>query len=177
MDKKQIKNTRDGYHLNSAYWQNKKKTIPPLSDKSFQVAFGMLLGDASIYRVSREAALKFEQGQKQRYFLYHLFDIFQSYCFMKEPGIRLVDGHIKSYWFQTFSHQSFSHLFDILCQKSGNKWKKTIRKGILTSYLTPRALAYWIMCDGSLQNDEKSLILHTSGFSLEENNVLSDELN
>jgi hypothetical protein len=33
------------------------------------------------------------------------------------------------------------------------------------------------MCDGSLQNDEKSLILHTSGFSLEENTVLSDELN
>ena len=33
------------------------------------------------------------------------------------------------------------------------------------------------MCDGSLQNDKKSIILHTQGFSEKENLLLSSELN
>lgn len=33
------------------------------------------------------------------------------------------------------------------------------------------------MCDGSLQNDNRTMILHTQSFTLEENLVLSSELN
>lgn len=33
------------------------------------------------------------------------------------------------------------------------------------------------MCDGSLQNDKKSIILHTKAFSEKENIILSKELN
>lgn len=33
------------------------------------------------------------------------------------------------------------------------------------------------MCDGSLQNDSKIMILHTQGFSKAENDILSHELN
>jgi LAGLIDADG DNA endonuclease family len=33
------------------------------------------------------------------------------------------------------------------------------------------------MCDGSLQKDKKTIILHTQGFSLKENSILSNELN
>jgi hypothetical protein len=33
------------------------------------------------------------------------------------------------------------------------------------------------MCDGSLQNDKKTMILHTQSFSFEENLILSNELN
>lgn len=33
------------------------------------------------------------------------------------------------------------------------------------------------MCDGSLQKDGQTVILHTQSFSFEENSLLSDELN
>lgn len=33
------------------------------------------------------------------------------------------------------------------------------------------------MCDGSLQNDKKTIILHTQGYTKEENCICSDELN
>ena len=57
------------------------------------------------------------------------------------------------------------------------KWKKTIRKGLICDYLTPKGLAYWIMCDGSLQKDNRTLNLHTQSFCLEENSILATELN
>jgi hypothetical protein len=43
-----------------------------------------------MYKVSKEALIKFEQGYKQEEFLRHLFDIFKLYCFMEEPGIRIT---------------------------------------------------------------------------------------
>lgn len=33
------------------------------------------------------------------------------------------------------------------------------------------------MCDGSLQNDKKTVVLHTQGYTFKENSILSDELN
>lgn len=33
------------------------------------------------------------------------------------------------------------------------------------------------MCDGSLQNDKKTIVLQTQGYTLKENYILSDELN
>lgn len=47
----------------------------------------------------------------------------------------------------------------------------------LQTVLTPRVLAYWIMCDGSLQKNKKTLILHTQGFTKEDNQSCSDLLN
>lgn len=82
---------------------------------------------------------------------------------------------IKSYWFKTFTHSSFSDpsggsLFYI-------EGKKVIQKGLITNHLTDIGLAYWIMSDGSLQKDKKTLILHTQGFTFQENEILSIELN
>lgn len=54
--------------------------------------------------------------------------------------------------------------------------KKKISKNLILDYLTPQK-AYWIMCDGCLQNDKKTIILHTQGFNLKENSILSSELN
>ena len=38
----------------------------------------MILGDASIYKVSTEAYIKFEQGYEQQAFLIYLFDKFKN---------------------------------------------------------------------------------------------------
>ena len=83
-----IKNYKNGYHLNSSYWQNYKKTLPLLPQHCFDIAIGMILGDASIYKVSNQAYIKFEQGYKQQAFLENLFDNLKTYCFMDKPGKR-----------------------------------------------------------------------------------------
>ena len=80
---------RDGHHLNSKYWQEWKKQLPALPLELTEVAVGMVLSDACMYKVSTQALIKFEQGYLQEGFLLHLFDIFKSYCFMEEPGRRV----------------------------------------------------------------------------------------
>lgn len=170
---KKINNSRNGYHFNSKYWQKYKQSLPALPQHLFEVAVGMMLGDASIYKVSREAYIKFEQGHKQDAFARHLFEIFKTYCFMEQPGIRIKAGKTKSYWFKTFSHKSFTRLWELFCK---NK-RKAIHKNLIVNHLTPRGLAYWIMCDGSLQSDRASIILHTQSYTQEENFILSSELN
>lgn len=138
----------------------------------------MLLGDATMYHVSREAYIKFEQERHQKLFADHLFEIFNQYCFMPAPKERLNrDQTLKSYWFKTFSFPDFTRLYLLFYQKQGNRRLKSIKKGLVLKELTPRGLAYWIMSDGSLQKDGKTMILNTQGFSHSENLILSDELN
>jgi hypothetical protein len=46
----------------------------------------MLLGDATMYKVSRNALIKFEQGYRQESFTDHLFNLFKDYTLRLEPG-------------------------------------------------------------------------------------------
>jgi hypothetical protein len=191
---KEIKNTRDGFHLNSKYWQEHKKNLPPLPPDLFQIAVGMILSDACMYKVSKHALIKFEQGYLQEKFLFHLFSLFKDYCFMIEPGKRIQksgnrEGLIKSFWFKTFSHFYFAAgqvpccrepaLWDLFYKSSSSSSNKTtlknINQGLISNHLTERGLAYWVMGDGSL--NKKSMILHTQSYSEEENMILSKELN
>jgi len=171
-----IKNMRDGYHLNSKYWQYIKKNRPDLNSKLFNIAIGMLLGDAAMYRVSKNALIKFEQGYLQKSFIYHLFDLFKDYTFMLEPGKRIDLHHplrqneVKSYWFKTFSHNTFNELWDLFYIKG--------KKGIPDNLqLSAECISYWIMCDGSLAKDRKTMILHSQSYSFEDNTKLSTLLN
>lgn len=115
---KEIINTRDGHHLNSKYWQEWKHNLPPLPEELREIAIGMILSDACMYKKSHHALIKFEQGYLQEAFLRHLFLMFKNYCFMIEPGKRLTlygdrKGLIKSFWFNTFSHYSFTQIWNL----------------------------------------------------------------
>lgn len=171
-----INNVRDGYHLNSKYWQSFKRALPRLPQHLVEVAIGMVLGDASMYKVSTHALLKFEQGYAQLAFVLHLFDLFKVYCFMMEPGLRKTlsgprKGLPKSFWFKTFSHYSFTPIWNLFYVDG----VKCILPGLVLNHVTAVSLAYWIMCDGSLNGN--IMILHTQGFSKEENDILCSELN
>jgi len=179
---KEIKNYRDGYHLNSKYWQEWKTKLPALSLELKEIAIGMILSDACMYKKSNHALIKFEQGYIQEEFLIHLFSLFKSYCFMVEPGKRIDlygerKGLIKSFWFKTFSFYSFDEIWNLFYIKSTDKAIKTIQEGLILNHLTDRGLAYWIMGDGSLQKDRKTMILHTQSYNKNENLILSRELN
>lgn len=179
---KKITNTRDGYHFNSKYWQDWKKNLPMIDSKLFQLILGMVLSDATMYRVSHEALVKFEQGADQKEFLFHLFQECKEYCFMTEPGIRKhihgpKQGEVKSYWFKTFSHTSFSIIWDLFYNTSNGVTKKTINPGIILNHLDEVGLAYWVIGDGSLHREGRVLTLHTQGFNQDENKMISEELN
>ena len=184
--KKKINNYKNKFNLNSKYWQDYKKTLPFLPSHLFESAVGMILGDATMYKVSREAYIKFEQGFKQKDFLYSLFEEFKTYSFMEKPGTRLflrgpMKGEKKSFWFKTFSHQSFTKLYTLFYKpvifNKKVKYEKRVNKSLIRDFLTPRGLAYWVMCDGSLGKDLKTLTFHTQGFNKLENEILSAELN
>jgi hypothetical protein len=55
--------------------------------------------------------------------------------------------------------------------------KKTVTPELITKELGVLGLAYWIMSDGSLQNDGRTMIIHTESFTRAENETLSRELN
>jgi LAGLIDADG DNA endonuclease family len=89
--------------------------LPSLPTDLIEIAIGMILSDACMYKVSKEAIIKFEQGYLQEEFIFHLFNLFKLYCFMTEPGKRITlygprKGLIKSFWFKTFSHVSFTEI-------------------------------------------------------------------
>lgn len=87
--KKKINNYKNGFNLNSKHWQDYKKELPFLPSHLFEIPVGMILSDATMYKVSREGLIKFEQGFKQKEFLYSLFEEFKIYSFMEKPGTRL----------------------------------------------------------------------------------------
>ena len=135
------------------------------------------------------ALVKFEQGGRspdQKEFLFHLFQECKEYCFMTEPGIRkhihgTKQGEVKSYWFKTFSHKSFSVIWDLFYDTSNGVIKKTIKApeggGTILTHLNVVGLAYWVIGDGSLHREGRVLTLHTQGFSHDENKMISEELN
>jgi hypothetical protein len=173
---------RDGHHLNSKYWQEWKQKLPALPSNLMEVAVGMVLSDACMYKVSTHALIKFEQGYLQEEFLLHLFEIFKLYCFMEAPGRRIElrgprQGLTKSLWFKTFSHYSFTAIWNLFYTQCEGKVVKTIQKGLILNHLTPIGLAFWVMGDGSLQKDRKTMILHTQSYTELENFILSEELN
>src|SRR5947208_560690 len=103
----------------------------------------MVLSDATMYKVSHEALIKFEQGFLQLEFIQHLFDKFKDYCFMLSPGHRLYKtgpkkGQIKSAWFKTFSHSSFTMIWNLFYIDN----VKTIQPGIILNYINALGLAY-----------------------------------
>jgi hypothetical protein len=140
---KSINNIKNGYHLNSKYWQDKKLLVPNLSDLLFSILVGCLLGDATIYKISSNASVKFEQGYMHKEYLFHLFLIFNDYVFQTKPHERIElrgkrVGSIKSYSFKTFSHPTFNKFYDLFIINS----KKSIQPGLIFNYLTPIGLAY-----------------------------------
>lgn len=172
------RNYRDGFHHNSKYWQDIRIALPMLPAHLFELAIAMTLSDAGIARTSIDAHMKFDNGYKQKDFIYALFEHFKVYCFAVSPqtyiaasGVR--KGLIKSYTFKTFSHPSFSRVYEMFYVNG----VKSIASGIILNYLTGFGLAYWVMSDGSLQNDLKSMILHSQSFTWAENEILSAELN
>ena len=129
-----------------------------------EVLVGILLGDAHMETQNngRTYRLKIEQSEKHLAYVEHLYGVFEGWV-RTPPQLRIRESWGKEnakIWFQTVSHGAFrfyAHQF----YKDG---KKSIPK-LIHRWLTPRAIAYWFMDDGSIKSHQsKGVIFNTQGF-------------
>jgi len=127
------------------------KRIGPHNEDIISVLVGSLLGDANAERsMNGGVRFKFRQSIKHKDYLFWLYKFFTGrgyssnnlpLCYTQKYGDKLYIA----YSFNTYYYTSFMWLYKLFYN---NKKKKVIPKNI-SDYLTPLALAVWIMDDGT----------------------------
>lgn len=133
-----------------------------------EVMVGILLGDAHLETQNKGITfrLKIEQSSAHRAYVTHLFTIFEEWVRTppKRKEVRSKHTVSENYCFQTLSHGSFR----FFAQQFYRGKRKCVPSQI-HRWLTPCALAYWYMDDGSVKSAQsKGVIFNTQGFSLKE---------
>ena len=159
------------------------KRIGPHNEDVFSVIIGSLLGDGYANKRSGEGVrICYRQSIKHKEYLFWLYTFFFNRGYTSNLQPRQYTKTIKSkegkvyygYEFNTFTFRSFS-LIHKMFYKNG---KKVIPLNIY-EYLTPLALAVWIMDDGCWVSS--GVRIATNSFKLEEveilNNVLKSKYN
>lgn len=136
----------------------------------------MLQGDGYARRPLNytNARLIFRHGMQQASFVYHLYDQFIDFV-DTPPKVVTIAGSGKfkersNIWFGTLCYTCFNFYFDLFYEFYRGKYIKRIPNSI-GNYLTPKALAYWLMCDGS-KHSQGGIYIHTPSFSLSEVELL-----
>jgi hypothetical protein len=167
---------RKFYHINNIRAVNR---IGPHNKDVLSVSIGSLLGDAYANKRSGEGVrLCYRQSVKHKEYLFWLYTFFynRGYTSNLQPRqytrtIQKKEGKIYyGYEFNTFTFRSFSWIHDMF-YKNG---RKIIPLNIY-EYLTPLALAVWIMDDGGWTN--YGIRIATNSFKLKEVELLQDVLN
>lgn len=136
------------------------------------ILVGLLLGDLYARKQKRNvnARLCFEQGLVHETYLFHLYDLFKTYC-QSAPKIsnRLPDKRNGKIYtrvtFTTYALPCFNELYDLFYPEG-----KKVIPGNIGDLLMPSGLAYWICDDGYWHGN--GTILSTNSFTLEEVNIL-----
>lgn len=152
----------------------KKELI--LTPEQKDVLVGTLLGDASFRYKRPEVNLKFEQKYTQIDYMNHLYDLFKPFV-GTGPRLRIINNHFHqnygvSCWFATYSHSIFTHYERQFYSNEVNKQRRKKVPKNIHRWLTPRALAYWFMDDGTFNINSSSYVLNTQGFLLHEQKIL-----
>ena len=128
-----------------------------------EVLVGLLLGDGHLEtRNGRTYRLKIEQSRTHQAYVDHLYHLFAGWV-LTPPRLRQVisRGHAsENVTFQTVSHSAlrfYAHQF----YRDG---RKQVPK-LIHRWLTPRALSYWFMDDGSIKSKQsKGVVLNVQAF-------------
>lgn len=126
---------------------------------------------------SVNARLFFEQGPIHRDYLYHLFDLFKSYCskgpkeYLRAPN-KLPGKSYSGLTFKTYSLPCFQELHSKFYQTGVKQIPANIEE-----LITPLSLAYWICDDGGFNKRDRVVVISTQSFSKEEVNLLISVLN
>ena len=175
-----LQNQRRFYYISNIRAINR---IGPHNEDVYSVIIGSLLGDGYANKRSGEGVrICYRQSIKHKEYLFWLYTFFFNRGYTSNLQPRQYTRTIKSkegkvyygYEFNTFTFRSFS-LIHKMFYKNG---KKVIPLNIY-EYLTPLALAVWIMDDGCWVSS--GVRIATNSFKLEEveilNNVLKSKYN
>jgi len=155
-----------------------------LTDLQKDVIIGTLLGDSSMSLRSGRPhySIKFEQGEMHKDYIYHLYNIFLPYT-GSPPSMRFIDRKKtrKAYWFRTYRHEHLMYYYHLFYEVPPNPTIKVkIVPENIKEFLTPRAVAYWFMDDGTFHTNrdskEKFYLFSTQGFQKYEVQRLCDAL-
>lgn len=169
------------FELRNATLRNYKMTLQ-LTEGQREVLIGTLLGDASFSQRDNlpHYSVKFEQSELHEQYVHHLFDIFYPFVGTgpRRRGKRTTN---QSAWFRTIQHDSLIFYWDMfyVCTNGNGKMEKCkiVPKNI-HKFLTPKALAYWFMDDGTfdLSSGSKSYVFSTQGYKKDECEILRKAL-
>ena len=139
----------------------------PLPSNLHEIAVGLILGDAHIFRNKTEnASMHIEQSFGHKEYVFHLYDLFSDYC--KSPPVtrtrvnNKLDTSYISIRFTTRQLSCFTQLHELFYD--ANKTK--IIPNNISEFISPVTLADWSMDDGSKQG--KGFHLNTQSYTLEE---------
>ncbi len=157
------------------FWHKKwvpiKKSLS-LTSHQREVIIGSLLGDGTmrIGKGCRNANFKVEHGLEQKKLVEWKYQQLKSLVFTeprlsyryKEEG----EKYPKSWWFRTIRHPQITEIYkQFYTGEVYRTGRKTVPK-LVNKWLTPLALAIWIMDDGNYS--QKSINISTYSFSLDE---------
>lgn len=155
-----------------------------LTEQQKEVIIGTLLGHASIRTSQCNFCVKFEQKYTQVDYLTHLYEIFEPYV-GTGPKMRVIRNAFHrdygvSCWFRTYSHIDFKYYANRFYQTDAKGKRRKVVPQNIHQMLTPRALAYWFMDDGSYiytlasesQKSDVEYCLNTQRFTYSEQKVL-----
>lgn len=145
------------------------KTQLRLNAEQKEVLMGILLGDATLETQNggRTYRMKIEHSISQKIYLEHLYCVFKEWVLTppRLKAVTLSNGKIyTNVVFSTLSHSSFrfyAHQF------YDDKHKVVPR--LINRWLTPKAVAYWFMDDGSIKSKQsKGVIFNTQGYTIQD---------
>ena len=154
-----------------------KTRIGPHNEDIISVIIGSLLGDSHAERLPNGGVrLRFKQSIKHKDYLFLLFNFFKErgYCSNNLPVIfksNLGDKDYEFYRFNTYAYSSWIGFYKLFYTSSK---KKVVPKNI-DQYLTPLALAIWIMDDGTFKSP--GVRIATNCFKKQEVELLVKALN
>lgn len=170
-----LPNGKKYYHISNIRAVNR---IGPHNEDIISVIIGSLLGDAYANKRSGEGVrICYRQSIKHKEYLFWLYTFFynRGYTSNLQPRqyTRTIQNKEKVYYgyeFNTFTFSSFNWIHKMFY----NNGKKIMPLNIY-EYLTPLALAVWIMDDGGWTNS--GVRIACNSFKFKEVELLQDVLN
>ena len=150
--------------INSRELKQAKSTLK-LTRQQRHVLIGVLLGDAHLESDTsgQTFRLKIEQSVRHAAYVEHLYELFSDWV-TTNPRARtrqaIGRNPTTSIGFQTLRHGVFRFYFHQFYRQG----KKCVPK-LIHRWLTPQAIAYWLMDDGSIKSKQsKGILFNTHGF-------------
>nr|AAK83422.2 orf215 [Hyaloraphidium curvatum] len=143
--------------------------VGPHSLEVLSLIFGSLLGDSHAEYRGRSTRISFKQSERHVEYLmwFHKFLADRGYCNPNPPQLKkLVGKKNKVYFYYRINSWSYASLNWIHYAFYNEGTKRVPLDIFLDLYLTPFALAVWIMDDGGAT--QGGLLLHTYSFPLED---------